>query len=162
MSNLDQGSLQYFMARSCDPQWRDFLSALAEELASQMPSDQLRAFFHIIGRRMAEAHPLRAGESLAQLETHVNRYFASIQWGWVRLKDQQASVEFAHACAPLRAAFGASAMEWCGAVLEGMYAAWLKQMGSGDALELRQVGHAEGLSDTITFRLAHASAFAAG
>lgn len=159
MSDLDQGSLRYYGVQACDRQWRDFLSALASELNSQMPADELRAFFFVVGKRIAEANPVQVGESLEQLETNLNQYFSSTQWGWVKIQDLHSSLEFLHSCSPLRAAFGDAAMEWCPALIEGIYSVWMKQLGAGDDLQLRQVGHVDGASDTLRLRLAHPSMF---
>lgn len=159
MSDLDQGSLRYYGAQACDPQWKGFLSALASELNSQMPADELRAFFFVIGKRIAESNPVQVGESLEQLETNLNHYFRSSGWGWVKVQDLHTSLEFLHSCAPLRSAFGDAAMDWCPALLEGTYSVWMKQLGAGDDLQIRQVGQIEGASDTLRLRLAHPSLF---
>lgn len=159
MTELDQGSLQYFSAHACDPQWRSFLGALASELNAQMPPEELRAFYYVVGRRMADQSPLQPGDSLNELEGKLNAVFSGMQWGWCKVRDLGSSLEFAHSCSPLRAAFGDASMEWCGALLEGMYATWLRQLGASADLLLRQVGSAEGPTDTLRFRLAHPSLF---
>jgi hypothetical protein len=160
MSTVELHSLEYFAARACDPQWKIFLRALADELGAQMPDTELRAFFHVIGGRIARQAPLPPGSSLADLEKNVNAYCAASGWGWLAVRDLSNSLEFQHSCAPLRAAFGDDALPWTSALLEGLYAEWVKQVGAGDQLELHQVGDAEGPTDTLRFRLAHPSLFA--
>lgn len=160
MSEIDQGSLQYFQSRACSEQWAGFLRALAEELGRQMPAEELRAFFFVIGERMAGQDPLPGGASLAELEASANAYFGRLGWGWVKVRDLQSSLEFAHSCAPLRQAFGDAALSWTSGLLEGIYAAWLRQVGATHELALHQIGGVEGPTDTLRFRLAHPSYFA--
>lgn len=160
MSDIEEGSLQYFLSRICDGQWAGFLRALADELNEQMPPEELRAFFYVVGSRMARERPLPPGSTLGELERNVNDYFGSIGWGWARVRDLHSSLEFLHACAPLRQAFGDASVPWAGAVLEGIYATWLKQLGAAGQLELHQIGSVEGPADSLRFRLAHPSYFA--
>lgn len=155
MSDLERRSLEYFMGRACEGQWQSFLRAMAEELSQQMPAAELRAFLFLVGKRMADAHPLPPGQTLTELEAHCNAYFGRIAWGWLRVRDLESSLEFLHSCAPLRQAFGDGAIGWASGVLEGLYAGWLAQMGAGDQLVLQQIGPAEGICDTLRFRLAH-------
>lgn len=159
MSDIEHDSLRYFAARACDEQWRAFLTALADELADQMPLEEMRGFFFAIGTRMAAGQALASIESIQILEDKMNAWFVAHGWGWTRVRDLQNSLEFQHACAPLRAAFGEKALPAASALLEGMYTTWLSQVGAGGDLELRQIGGAEGPADVFRFRLAHASAF---
>ncbi len=160
MSDIEQGSLAYFQSRAGDASWLGFLRALADELNAQMPVEELRAFFFMIGGRLAARDPLPAGASLAELETNANAYFAKQAWGWVKVRDMQSSLEFMHSCAPLRQAFGEQSLSWAAGLLEGLYATWLRQVGATNQLELHQIGGAEGVVDTLRFRLAHPSYFA--
>ncbi len=155
MTDIERGSLEYFMTRAADGPWRGFLQVLATELRAQMPAPEIRAFFHVLGNRLATRDPLPVGQSLGDLEVNVNRYFSQAGWGWMRLRDLNSSLELLHSCAPLRQAFGDEAMEWAPALLEGLYAGWFKQLGAGHGLQLQQVGGAEGAADTLRFRLAH-------
>ncbi|MDB5970702.1 MAG: hypothetical protein JWQ90_3152 [Hydrocarboniphaga sp.] len=159
MSDLEQGSLQYFHSRASHSLWLPLLRALADELNAQMPPEELRSFFFAIGGRIAAADPLPAGTSLADLERNANHWFGYAGWGWVKIRDLQSSLEFVHACAPLRQAFGDVALAWSPAVIEGIYAAWLKRLGASGPLELHQVGGVEGPVDVLRFRLAHPSYF---
>lgn len=160
MSDLERQSLRYFTQRECDPQWQAFLSALSDELSQQLSLPELRGFFYAIGARMAAQSPVEAGASLADMERAFNGWLSPRNWGFVQIEDRQNALEFLHSCAPLRAAFGAQGMAAAGAIFEGLYGTWLQQVGIEDELELRQVGAAEGVADTLRFRLAHRSLFA--
>ena len=160
MLDLEQGSLDYFLLRPVDAQWSGFLSALAEELAAQMPATEAKAFFAVLGRRWARQMPLPAGGDLKTLEKAANTKFAACGWGWVRVRDLSNCIEFQHSCAPLRAAFGAEAIGWTAGLLEGVYEEWLREQGAGRGLVLRMVGRVEGSADTLRFRLATPDYFA--
>lgn len=160
MLDLEQGSLDYFLSKPVDAQWSGFLSALAEELAAQMPASEGKAFFAVLGRRWARQMPLPAGGDLKALEKAANTMFAACGWGWVRVRDLSNCIEFQHSCAPLRAAFGAEAISWTAGLLEGVYEEWLREQGAGRGLVLRMVGRVEGSADTLRFRLATPDYFA--
>lgn len=159
MTEFDQKSLRYLLSREVEGQWSQFLGALAEELNEQMSAADLRVFMFIIGKRMASANPLPAGQTIDDLEASANVWFGHCGWGWMQVRDLQSSLEFLHACAPLRQAFGEKAMEWAPGLLEGIYAEWLRQLGAGAELQLRQIGRPEGDSDLIRFRLARSGQF---
>ncbi len=160
MLDVEQGSLNYFLARPADSRWAGFLRALGDELITQMPAAEIRAFFAVLGRRWARSMPLAslAGESgdLKDFERAVNAALSAADWGWVQVRDLGSSVEIQHACAPLRNAFGADALVWTPGLLEGLYEEWLRVQGAGAGLVLRQFGPAEGATDTLRFRLAAA------
>ncbi|MDP3859606.1 MAG: cellulose biosynthesis protein BcsD [Stagnimonas sp.] len=157
MSDLEQGSLAYFLSAPVDAQWADFLRVMAEELAEQMSAEEIRAFFAVLGRRIARRNPLAAGETLQDLESAVNQHLRRCNWGWMRVRDLNTSLEFLHSCSPLRQALGDQAMDWAPGLFEGMYDEWLKQSGADETLVFQQVGRPEGMQDTLRFRLAHPS-----
>lgn len=164
MLDVEQGSLNYFLSRPAAGRWTGLLSALAEELAAQMPASEIRAFFAVLGRRWARTMPLNVdggstATDLKALEQAVNQVICQADWGWMRIKDCGNSVEFQHSCAPLRSAFGDAAMEWAPGLLEGLYDEWLRGQGADRGLVLKQVGRAEGSADTLRFRLASADYF---
>lgn len=162
MSDVDQHSLSYLMSRPEQSRWAGLLRALAEQFASQMSPAEIRDFFVALGRRWARATPLSlaAGGTLKDFEHAANVVLAGGDWGWVRVLDLGNSIEFQHACAPLRSAFGTQAMPWSAGLLEGLYAEWLQALGADAGLVLRQLGEAEGAADTLRFRLAAADAVA--
>lgn len=160
MLDVEQGSLEYFLSRPVDARWAGLLQALAEELAGQMPQPEIKAFFAVLGRRWAQKMPLPKSADLKDFEREANAVFAACEWGWLRIRDLGNCIEFQHSCAPLRAAFGAEAMGWTPGLLEGLYEEWLRDLGAGKGLVLRQVGRAEGPADTLRFRLAAADYFA--
>lgn len=160
MLDIEQGSLDYFLAQPVDARWAGLLGVLAEELASQMPAPEIKAFFAVLGRRWARRMPLSGGSDLKEFEKAANVAFASCHWGWLRIRDLSNCIELQHSCSPLRSAFGPEAMSWAPGLLEGLYDEWLRVQGAGRDLVLRQVGRVEGPADTLRFRLASAEYFA--
>ncbi|MDO9454011.1 MAG: cellulose biosynthesis protein BcsD [Stagnimonas sp.] len=160
MLDVEQGSLNYFLSRPADGRWSGILRALSEELTAQMSAAEIRAFFAVLGRRWARTMPLAKGGDLKDFESAANAALASVDWGWVRVRDLGSSVEFKHSCAPLRSAFGADALDWASGLLEGLYEEWLREQGADRTLVLRQMGSAEGAADTVRFRLASVDYFA--
>lgn len=159
MSTTAGSHLAYFSEQQCARQWRAFLQALAAELAEQMADEEIQSFMYVLGRRMGAAVQPREAETLEEMEAAANEVWRDLDWGVVRLKDVQTSLEIVHACAPFRAAFGPDGVRWAGALLEGIYSRWLESFGAGDDLVLRQIEVEEAEVDSYRFRLAHRSLF---
>lgn len=154
MSDLIRRSLDYFLAQPADVEWSDFLAVLGETLAAQMGVAEARSFFAVLGRRMARRHALRNADTLESLEAGINLYHQERGWGFVQVQETADALEIVHACAPLRDAFGDEGMAYAPALLEGLYAEWLGQLGAGTELKFQQAGAAERPVDALRFRLA--------
>ncbi len=149
--------------------WRDrprplgadlVLRHLMLELLRHVGADQARALSYATGVRIAAESPLDAVTQLDQMEAAAQRFLAARDWGWVRMEEREDAVDFVHGCAPLRAWFGEAGLDWAAALFEGCYAEWLRQLGAGERLELRQVEVPRGDDDVMRFRLMHQSRFA--
>jgi hypothetical protein len=122
-------SLEYLLAQQISPQWHGVLAALAEEFESQISPGELRQLMFRIGERFANAHPLGPCATTAALAAALNTCWHTVQWGYVELADEAQSLRIVHHCAPLLA-FGASALRWTPAFLEGAYQTWLSTLGA--------------------------------
>lgn len=158
MGDAEYRSAQYLLSRDAGPQWTVFLGVLADELNAQMPASELRAFFRALGQRLGVRMPLDAADSLRAMEASINTRLGQIGWGWVAIADAGKHLEITHGCAPVKQAFGEVALPWAGALLEGLHARWLSQLGAGTELELRETGTAEAPFEIFRFRLARAGA----
>ena len=120
------------------------LRALGEVLRDQVDTAQLRALAYIAGQSLATVHRLGPCETLADVEEEANKVLLKLDWGWLRIESRAEYVQFTHGCPPLRGWFGAEGMAWSGALFEGVFAEWLRGLGAGEQLDLRQVGDAVG------------------
>lgn len=141
---------EYLLERQLSAQWCGFLTALADEFEAQLGPDELRQLFNRVGRRFAHAQPLAPCASTAELVHALNAVWMANDWGVVELADEPEYLRIVHSCAPL-AAFGANALEWTPAFLEGAYEQWLSEMGA-EGLSVRQASHLDD-SASIEFRL---------
>lgn len=160
MQQIAEASLAYYSQQQCSEQWRVFITALADELTAQMALAERRQLMHALGERMATKLTHSNVNTLAELEKSINELWSQMQWGYVSLYEQADSIGLTHFCSPLRHAFGADAMQWAPALLQGVYARWFSAFGAGDDLQLRQVAPAQGGDDAIEFKLGRANAMA--
>lgn len=138
------------------------LVALCAELQRQVPGEQMRALFYLAGGRVAAQHPMREVKTLAELQRRARLVLAELDLGWLKVEEGVGAVDFLHGAAPLGQWFGDSASAWAHGLLEGLYAEWMRQLGAGERLDVREVleDGAEG-GDVLRFRLAHESSFGA-
>jgi hypothetical protein len=128
--------LDYYTRHQPSTQWRGFLTALAEEFETQLDTSQLRVLMARIGARFAANYPAGECATLDDLASFLNRIWSELDWGFVRLAEQDEFLSIEHCCAPL-AAFGERAAPWTAAFLEGAYQHWLHELGAG-SLALQQ------------------------
>jgi hypothetical protein len=142
--------LDYLLDHNISPQWRGLLMALAAEFEAQIGVDELRQLMNRIGSRFAAASPLGACETTVDLSDALNERWCDAQWGFVSLADEPRQLRIVHHCAPLKA-FGAHALAWTPAFLEGAYQTWLAALG-GEGLSVTQASDVDE-HGTIEFRL---------
>ncbi|GAA5235281.1 cellulose biosynthesis protein BcsD [Verticiella sediminum] len=150
---MEQAIEEYLAQRQGSRQWRFFLSALAEEFATQLREPDLRAMMQRIGTRFASAHPLPAARTIADASQAMSACWDAQGWGWVDLEEHADHLLIRHYCSPLRAAFGQEHLHWTPAFLEGAYQQWFQALGSGSALRVQQSSQADGFG-CVEFRLA--------
>lgn len=135
---MSTNTIRYYEEQQCSVQWRSFLEAFSTEFAAKGEVKDLRAFMHQLGRTMASGFDVNDGSSLQALEVCMNRVWSGINWGWVELVEEADALVVAHHAAPLKVAFGVSALNWTPALLEGMYAQWFESLGMDKSLRLTQ------------------------
>lgn len=105
-----------------------------------------------IGGRFARSNPLTAGETLGELEAHMNGLWSGMDWGVVKLFAEDDHMVVRHQFSPLMSGFGFESADWAGAFLLGIYRQWLQDAGSGDDLVLEAVTRVDEWG-SIEFRL---------
>lgn len=132
----------YFKNQQTPPQWGAVLRAMSVEMATQAEAQDLRDLFFRVGERFAADMEVsfQNVQTLSELETNLNDFWAGINWGWVTLVEAQDSIDISHQCAPLAAAFGDEALPWSVGVLEGFYQTLFTWLGGGDEMRVSCVG----------------------
>jgi len=150
LSNNMAMTLDYLLDRQISSQWRGVLVALAEEFDTQIGRDELRQLMQRVGRRFAAAHPLPPCATTPELGAALNAIWNDLDWGFVEVGDEPDYLRIVHCCPPLLA-FGANALPWSPAFLEGAYQEWLSALGA-QGLSVVQAGEFDE-SATVEFRL---------
>ena len=122
--------------RLCQRQWKGVLRSIADEFNEHLSARELADMFVRIGARFARSNPLAAGETLEDLQAHMNGLWSSMDWGVVNLFTEDDHMVVRHQFSPLMSGFGAESADWAGAFLLGIYRQWLEDAGSGDDLVL--------------------------
>jgi hypothetical protein len=143
-------TLDYLLDRQISSQWRGVLVALAEEFDTQIGRDELRQLMQRVGRRFAAAHPLPPCATTPELGAALNAIWNDVDWGFVEVGDEPDYLRIVHCCPPVLA-FGANALPWSPAFLEGAYQEWLSALGA-QGLSVVQAGEFDE-SAAVEFRL---------
>jgi hypothetical protein len=136
----------YFREQQVSLQWLPVLRAMASELSTQTPAEELLELFSKIGERFAadtEDH-FQDAETLTQLEESLNYFWARINWGWVTFREAKGCIEITHSAAPLAEAFGDEALGWSVGLLQGFYQRAFSALGASDTMVVRTVGEPTG------------------
>ena len=137
--------------RLCSRQWRDFLAALAGELADDLTTSHLRGLLRRTGERFARQRALPGMTTVAELQAAVNAIWTDLDWGWLQIAEAGDHLALTHYCAPLAAGFGAGSQAWTTAFLEGVYEQWMRQLGANQQLRVTQAGEPDAFG-TVGFR----------
>ncbi len=156
---MDPRSLDYLQQRTPPETVEPLLRVLAAELEVQVPGGQLRSLAYMAGRRFGAQRSIGEVRTLVDFETFANQVLGRLDWGWMRIEESTGAVDILHGCAPLQHWFGDGAPTWAPGFFEGMYAEWMRQLGAGERLDVRQIVSSAPVSDVMRFRLAHESSF---
>lgn len=164
MSNLRQDWLPetaaYWSARPRNDGAALVLRHALGEVAKLVGTTQARSLCFAIGTRLATEHPLSQVERLGDIEGAARRFLQTYDLGWLRLDESEDALDFVHGCAPFQTWFGPDSAAWSGALLEGLYAEWLRQLGASPLLELRQIEPGPEAGDVLVYRFSHEARFA--
>ncbi len=126
-------------------QWRLFLRAMADEIDASFGAEARDEMLRGAGARMAWLAPLSAVGTLDALEVEMNDALAAMGWGRTSLVFDNVARELriTHHGLPRIGTAGDPPGTWLGALLEGLYEAWLAQQpGAEPGLHARQTGEA--------------------
>lgn len=176
---MNSRTLAYLKDRGMADREMAVLRAFARELSERMPVEQLRSLAYLAGKRFAGDHGVGSAKTVSDFESFANQLFLELDWGWISVSEAAEGVDLRHGCAPLQRWFGDTGRSWGGGFFEGVYAEWMRQLGAGPHLDVKEMlpvgssgdetGHESGRdsrhdsgSDSggvLHFRLAHESSF---
>lgn len=130
--------LRHLAFERLSPQWAGFLRVLGQALQAQLSVQELKLFLRRLGELFAQAHPLAATATLAELEELINRFWFERQWGYASLEDRGDALVIQHRGCPLPAALQTDT-EVAAAFLEGCYGQWLVAAGAPAELTMRSL-----------------------
>lgn len=152
MTAAEPTALSYLARRGVAAQWRGFLRALVETLDAHLDPASRDSLLRTVGTKLGANQPLPPCGSLAELEARMNEVLAAADWGWadLALDPNDRMLVITHCAAPAVGTGADPSGSWIGAVLEGLYGAWLgAQPGAEPSLVPRRAGTQPGM---ITFR----------
>jgi len=118
------------------------LAGVAAEVSATAPRAQQQAFFRAIGARIASTHPIEPVDDLGALATVVNRVWLDHGFGHVRFDMAEDGILITHvgAARNLISVLGQGTEPMVRPILEGVYDAWLRTLGSGNAVSTWTIG----------------------
>lgn len=106
-----------------------------------------------VGGKWAAGHPLPACGTLEDAEQAMNAILASAVLGFTALIPSERSITILHSEPPAEEGAAADAMVW---LFEGLYTAWMHELGANPALVARRRGNARPGQLSFTFAQAEA------
>jgi hypothetical protein len=150
-SNLTEGTtLDVAAKRSCAPQWRAFMGALATTL-SEVAGDEMALRILVgVGAAIAKEQPVPVCNSLADLKTAINTSLGALDWGQVDINETDRALEFVVAGYPYFE--GVEAQTAFAATLEAVLDTWLAMQATRPGLTMRLVDRGRGAYPPLVFR----------
>lgn len=138
MSDWQQRATDYYRQQQRRSGWFELLCATIDGMVGNAGEQESLAFLQQMGDTLAVRHPLPAAATVADLERRINDVLAEFDWGCVDVQPHDNALEIVHLAVP--AAGGAlDERRWLmafGAVLQGLYARWLREQGGASHVPL--------------------------
>lgn len=146
--------LAWFQRQQTPPGWFDLLTIMIDAMVDNAGEQESRPFLLQIGNTLAQRYPLKASETLSELENNINQQLSQFGWGCVEINATDNALTLHHQALPIsHVQDEAQQHRWCNAfcaILEGAYACWLQQQG-GEAYVIVTRDSVQSLSE-IHFR----------
>jgi hypothetical protein len=136
--------------RSCAPQWRAFLEALAVSLPGTVGDGAALRVLAQTGAALATSHPLPVCGSLDELANAMNGVFETFDWGTVEVCEAATALEIGLTGYPCFG--GAKGKAIFAATVEGLLDAWMAKQAERPGLAVRLVDHDGGEYPRLIFR----------
>ena len=155
-NSIDGTTLDVVAKRSCTPQWRAFMAALATTL-SEIAGEELALRILVgVGAGIAKEQPVPACNSLADLKAAMNVALAALDWGQVDINETDKALEFVVVGYPYFE--GVDAQTAFAATLEAVLDGWLAAQATRPGLAMRLVDRGRGAYPALIFRYERAGA----
>lgn len=140
--NVDTPQLQYYRQRQFKPGWQDLVQVIFSGILATADDADGREFLQLMGRQLAQQHPLPLAHTVGDLEDRLNELLACFDWGLVHIDANEQQLTLTHSACPL-APQAEAQPRWLaafGAVLTGAYGEWLQRQGGAPQVPLRWHG----------------------
>ncbi|MEN8721077.1 MAG: hypothetical protein ABF296_12535 [Oceanococcaceae bacterium] len=150
--------IDYLHSHARRPRAEAILQAFAEVLTAHVDAEELYPLANMAGEQVARETPLGPCDTVAGFRDQLALAFQYRDWGWTDVEAEADGVLITLGAVPLTHLFGEGA-HWAVGFFEGLLGCWLRDLGAGEALELRHVAHDEDPDNVLRFRLAHSRNF---
>lgn len=149
-TSFDAMTLAAAARRSCPPQWRIFMEALAVSLSQVTGDEQALRVLAGVGAAIAKEQAVPVCNSLADLRTAINVSLQTLDWGQVDIYEAEKALEFVVIGYPCFE--GVEAQTAFAAILEALLEGWLTQQAARSGLSMRLVERGSGSYPPLVFR----------
>lgn len=123
--------LHYFQNQQAQPGWFSLLHIMIDGMVTNVGEAQSRPFLVQMGETLGARFPLTLARTVGELETQINVQLAAFNWGYIDIEASETAMRIRHMALPVPAE-KAQQDAWnsaFSAVLEGLYARWLRDQG---------------------------------
>jgi len=127
----DAQLLQYFQNQQAQPGWFSLIHIMVESMVANAGEAQSHSFLVQMGDTLAGRFPLPLARTVGELESQINVQLARFNWGYIDIEASETAMLIRHMALPVPAK-EEQQVSWSNAfsaVLEGVYARWLRDQG---------------------------------
>lgn len=127
----DAQLLHYFQSQQTQPGWFSLLHIMIDSMVANAGEAESRPFLVQMGDTLAGRFPLTLARTVGELETQINQQLSIFNWGYIDIEASETAMLIRHMAVPVPAD-ETQQVAWnnaFSAVLEGIYARWLREQG---------------------------------
>lgn len=138
LNDMNSSLQHYFRQQQTPAGWFDLLTIMVDGMVRNAGEQESRPFLTQMGESLALTFPLAPCETVGDLEDQMNYQLARFNWGIIALDATDNALLIRHQALPV-ARENSDQDRWCNAfcaILEGVYATWLRGLGGKDNVAL--------------------------
>lgn len=127
----DQQLLHYFQNQQAQPGWFSLIHIMIDSMVKNVGEAQSRPFLVQMGDTLGARFPLQLARTVGELEAQINVQLAVFNWGYIDIDASETAIRIRHMALPIPGD-ETQQIAWnsaFSAVLEGLYARWLREQG---------------------------------